>query len=105
MTQRNAAAMMAAQPATNPVGLVQWVNHVRPQGDWDFKYKADQDGGRRGYYFFGDQLFSAEGFGNIHYGYVGTADGFGAGTLNGRLGQFRSVQESHLSTGMELILI
>jgi hypothetical protein len=47
-----------------------------PGGEWDFKNSANPRAGGRGYYFFGDQLFSPEDFGNIHFGYVGAAGGF-----------------------------
>ena len=86
MTQRNAGSMQAAQPTTNPVGFAQFFNNVRLGGSWDFKNGANSQDGGRGYYFFGDQLFSAEDFGNIHFGYVGSAGGFSSGVLKAGAG-------------------
>ena len=86
MTQRNAGSMQSAQPASSVTGLAQFVNNVRPGGNWDFKNTANPQDGGRGYYFFGDQLFSAEDFGNIHFGYVGTAGGFSSSALRAGAG-------------------
>jgi RHS repeat-associated protein len=72
----NAAYMQALQPASSLSGAAIFTNLVRENGAWDFKAKANPIGGERKYYFFGDQLVDAETFGNIHYGYVGTAGVF-----------------------------
>jgi Bacterial toxin 44 len=87
--------MQAAQPSSlQYAGLSDFINLVQPKGAWDFKYGANEKGGRRGYYFFGDTLYSAEDYGNIHYGYVGTAGGFAPWALAAGAG---AVQENKMS--------
>src|SRR3989344_1850654 len=82
MLQANAARMENAQPGSSLSGFMEFVNLVNYGGDWDFLRLPNA----RGSYFFGGELVGTEIFGNIHYGYVGTAGGLGAGTLRGGAG-------------------
>jgi hypothetical protein len=43
---------------------------------WDYKSRANASKGDREFYFFGNQLVNADTYGNLHYGYVGTAAGY-----------------------------
>jgi RHS repeat-associated protein len=82
MLRSNAERMRDAQPASfRDYGLSEFVRLVQPRGEWDFLSRANEKAKGRGYFFFGDTLYSAEDYGNIHYGYVGTAGGFGPSGL------------------------
>ena len=56
-----------------------FAENVQTGGIWDFKNKKNQN--YRTYYWFNNDLISAEDFGNVHYGYVGAAGGFGLSLL------------------------
>ena len=98
MLQSNAARMQTARPDSSPLGLAQFSNLVREGGAWDFKSRANSVDGDRKFYFFGDQLVDAVTYGNLHYGYVGTAGGFSSNTLFTAAGLVQiAVGNSHLS--------
>jgi hypothetical protein len=50
------------------------MSKVKPGGEWDYKRQDRQ-------FFYNGELITGEEYGNIHYGYVGTAAGFGADIL------------------------
>jgi RHS repeat-associated protein len=86
MLRANAAQMQAEQPGRNVGGLIDWTSLVMPGGAWDYKSRANPVGGGREFYFFGNQLVNADTYGNMSYGYVGTAGGFGPNALKGAAG-------------------
>lgn len=61
-------------------GVNMFVNNVKPGGAWDYKT------GNRSFYFFKNDLVGKEAFGNINYGYTGTAAGFGPSILEDAAG-------------------
>jgi RHS repeat-associated protein len=62
-------------------GYLQFKNLVQKGGPWDYLSQANPSAGGRGYFFIGNQLVSAETFGNYNYGYAGTAGSFPQLTL------------------------
>jgi RHS repeat-associated protein len=74
MINRNAAEM-----ENHKLDINRFVNHVKPNGDWDYK-RQDR------WFFFGGKLYNSEDFGNLHYGYVGTAAGIGSKILTDAAG-------------------
>ena len=70
MMERNAKEM-----ENNKWNIVLFANNVKTHGKWDFKDKKNPE--HRSHYWFDNELVTAEEFGNIHYGYVGAAGGFG----------------------------
>jgi RHS repeat-associated protein len=79
MINSNAARMSSSE---NYANLGAFYNLVRNGGEWD--YKNNSQG--REYYFFDGELVDKETFGNRHYGYTGTAGGFGETTLKAGAG-------------------
>ena len=65
--------------ADNKLNIIMFAKNVKTGGKWDFKDKNNPE--HRSYYWFNNELVSAEEFGNIHYGYVGAAGGFGKNLL------------------------
>lgn len=65
------AAFMSGNKLNAPL----FKSFVQKGGEWDFKKYE------RGYYFFNGELVKKEEFGNIHYGYVGTATGLNPSIL------------------------
>jgi Bacterial toxin 44 len=51
----------------------------------DYSYVGAGNPDKRGFYFFNGQLVSSEAFGNLNYGYTGTAFGFGPDILYGAI--------------------
>jgi len=70
MLRNNAGVMQ-----NNRLNVGLFISNVREGGDWDFKQYG------REYFFFDGKLAKKEDFGNLHYGYVGTAGGFGENIL------------------------
>ncbi len=70
MMNKNAKEMEA-----NKGNLLLFAKNVRTGGKWDFKDKNNPE--HRSFYWFNNELVTAEEFGNIHYGYVGAAGCFG----------------------------
>jgi len=62
---------------TNRGNLMLFGILVKPGGQWD--YKRNPEG--RGYYFVDGKLITAEEFGNLNFGYTGTAFGVGQDIL------------------------
>ena len=56
-----------------------FAENVQTNGIWDFKNTENTN--YRSRYWFNNDLISAENFGNVHYGYVGAAGGFGLSLL------------------------
>jgi Bacterial toxin 44 len=73
-------------------------NQVKPGGPWDYKRNAEN----RGFYFFNGQLVSAEEFGNLNYGYSGTAFGIGKDTLTDAAGAVQIVTSGRDNRGPTL---
>jgi len=59
----------------NKLNFIFFAKNVKTGGKWDFKDKNNPE--HRSFYWFEGELVTAEEFGNIHYGYVGAAGGFG----------------------------
>jgi RHS repeat-associated protein len=72
----------ASYGQSNRWNLGAFYNQVKPGGPWD--YKRNSEG--RGFYFFNGKLVTAEEFGNLNYGYSGTAFGFGESILTDAAG-------------------
>jgi len=70
MMEKNAKEM-----ENNKWNLLLFARNVKTGGKWDFKDPNNPK--HRSHYWFGNELVTAEEFGNIHYGYVGAAGGFG----------------------------
>lgn len=60
---------------------IDFANNVRSGGPWDFKNSEDVVDRGREYYFFDGQLETPESFGNLHFGYTGSAAGFSRSVL------------------------
>jgi RHS repeat-associated protein len=60
---------------SNRYNLTLFAYQVRPGGDWDYKTQHR-------FFFYGGQLVKSDVFGNINYGYAGTAGGFGDALLH-----------------------
>lgn len=69
MMRKNASEM-----ANNKWILLYFADNVQTGGKWDFKDVNNPE--HRSFYWFKNNLVTAEEFGNIHYGYVGAAGGF-----------------------------
>lgn len=96
--------------------LVTWGLEVRPGGNWDHKPKLDKMLGLKesNDYFFpvrgeGKHELFYDAWSNIHYGYVGTAAGFDAKTLqdgaqaaDGVAGRNDKVDEVTVQIGIDL---
>ena len=65
----------ANEMQNNKLNILFFARNVKTGGKWDFKDKNNPE--HRSFYWFNDELVTAEEFGNIHYGYVGAAGGFG----------------------------
>jgi RHS repeat-associated protein len=74
MLNRNAGIM-----ESNRLRPLYFANLVKTGGEWDFKNNEKYAG--REFFFFGGELVQKEEFGNLHYGYVGTAGGYGSDIL------------------------
>ncbi|MFA5188564.1 MAG: RHS repeat-associated core domain-containing protein [Patescibacteria group bacterium] len=63
----------------NKLNFSKFYDQVRSGGDWDYK-QQDRE------FFFNGSLYSSEDFGNLNYGYCGTAGGFSKGLLKDMAG-------------------
>ncbi|OHA17615.1 MAG: hypothetical protein A2664_03270 [Candidatus Taylorbacteria bacterium RIFCSPHIGHO2_01_FULL_46_22b] len=70
MLNRNASLM-----ENNRWNLSLFNNQVTDNGSWDYKTQG------REYYFFDGKLVKADEFGNLNFGYTGTAGGIGSSVL------------------------
>ena len=69
----------AKEMQENKLNIILFAKNVKTGGKWDFKDKNNPE--HRSFYWFEGKLVTAEEFGNIHYGYVGAAGGFGLALL------------------------
>ncbi|MBN1325955.1 hypothetical protein JW977_03160, partial [Candidatus Falkowbacteria bacterium] len=69
----------AAHMEQNRLDLAKFYEKVKSGGDWDYKTQERE-------FFFNGTLYGSEDFGNINYGYCGTAGGFSKGLLKDMAG-------------------
>lgn len=81
--QHQDTAMMNSNAALGEAnrGNVAMFAKVMWPGSGSMDYRGAGNPDNRGYYFFNGQLVTAEVFGNLNYGYTGTAFGFGENIL------------------------
>jgi hypothetical protein len=67
LLENNASIMKSSE---NYANLSSFYSYVHNKSEWDYKNQ------NRSYYFFENKLVGKEDFGNINFGYTGTAGGF-----------------------------
>ncbi len=87
----------ASYGEANRYNAVSFYNQVKPGGPWDYK-TVDS----RGFYFFNGKLVSAEDFGNLNYGYAGTAYGLGKDILTDAAGSVQVATAGRTNRGATL---
>jgi len=91
----NAASVKQTDSSLKNAGrAIKWGNNVRFWGKWDYK---NLDDGRDDGYIFEGQIVTPEEFGNINFGYTGTALGLSRQTIHGGGGAAQLVSDGLLS--------
>ncbi|MBN1325552.1 hypothetical protein JW977_01030, partial [Candidatus Falkowbacteria bacterium] len=75
----------------NKLNYAKFYDKVKTGGDWDYKQSE------RGFYFFKGELVDKYSFGNLNYGYTGTAGGFSKGLLTD-MGGFVHIKNNTLES-------